>query len=232
MTIRYLPDDNPVVEGRKRAILLRGKTRSFEDFLEFVDRHGTTLTRADVLASVQVMADWIEANAGEGRQVDFGLLGHTRLGLAGDFDSDDPPRPEDWTLTLGWQASPALKKAVDDSAKEAGLERREPPPKTPNLATVRCGGALNRYRAPGILEVRGWRLKFDPAREDEGVFLEPEDGPERRLDLYQTAHPKTIIALVPEGLTGPQRLVLRTRRQPDAAHPSTTRFEHLLLPDG
>lgn len=109
MGIRYFLQKNPVKPGSRRAVLLRGAKATFEDFLDHCET-ASKVGRADALAVVTMMVGWIEARAPEGREVDFGPLGQTRLGMAGVFTEDEQPiRPDEWRLTIGWQLTRRLR---------------------------------------------------------------------------------------------------------------------------
>jgi hypothetical protein len=110
---------------------------------------------------------------------------------------------------------------------DGGLERRQPPNRGPNVvqATDLMTHTRDAYTRGGLLELRGARLKFDAAQPDEGVFLSPAaGGAEVRADNYLAVFPKTIQAVVPAALSGPQRLT--TRRRPRPTQLESTQFTY------
>jgi len=233
MGIQYFLQGNPLKPGSQRAILLRGDKASFEAFLDHCAT-ASTVGRADALAVVEMMAGWIEANAGDGREVDFGPLGQTRLGMGGVFDENEPSiRPDEWRLTIGWQVARRLRRRVDQVAKKAGLDRRPRPNRGPYVAAVTdlMTHTRDTYTPGGLLELLGSRLKFDAAQADEGVFFTPAaGGAEVRSDNYLQVFPKTVQAIVPATLTGPQRLIVRRRPRPTQPEPAQSTYDTALEP--
>ncbi len=233
MSIRYYLTGNPLKPEAQRAVLLTGDRASFDAFLDHCEA-ASTVGRADALAVVHMMAAWVEQHAGDAREVDFGPLGQTRLGMAGSFDPDAASvRPDEWRLTIGWRVAPRLQRRVDQAAKKAGLDRRPQPNRNPNVVQVTDGMTHTRdaYTPGGLLELLGWRLKFDASQPDEGVFFRPEPGgAEVRADNYLDVFPKKILAVVPAALTGPQRLLIRRRTRPTQAEPMQFACEKVLEP--
>lgn len=233
MTIQYYLVPNPLTPGMLRAVLLPGDKASFDAFLDHCAT-ASTVGRADALAVVEMMRGWIEAHAGDGREVDFGPLGQTRLGMAGVFEPGEPSiRPDDWRLTVGWQVARRLQARVDRRAKKAGLQRRPQPNRGPYVASVKdlMSGTADVYTPGGLLELRGSRLKFDAGQSDEGVFLRPAaGGAEVRLENYIVIFPKTIQAQVPATLTDPQRLIIRRRIRPTQPQPTQFTYDTVLAP--
>ena len=231
MSVAYFLMDNPVKPGSQRAVLLRRHKATFEAFLSHCTE-ASTVGRADALAVVEMMVGWIEHHSGAGREVDFGPLGQTRLGLAGSFDPDEEfIRPDEWRLTIGWQVARRLQLRVDRAAKRASLERRPQPNRGPNIVQVTDLMTRTRdaYTAGGLLELRGARLKFDAAQPDEGVFFTPASGgAEVRCDNYMEVFPKTIRAIVPATMTGPQRLIVRRRPRPTQPEPTQGTYTAVL----
>ena len=233
VSVRYFLQKNPVKPGTQRAVLLRGEKAAFEAFLNHC-AEASTVGRADALAVVTMMAGWIEARSAEGREVDFGPLGQTRLGIAGIFAEDEQSiRPDEWSLTISWQLTQRLKRRIDQAAKKTGLERRPRPNWGLNVVEVTDLMTHRRdaYTPGGLLEFRGARLKFNGEQADEGVFLRPAaGGAEVRADQYLGVFPKRVLAIVPAGVTGPQRLIVRRRTRPTQATPMEFRYATTLEP--
>jgi hypothetical protein len=142
-------------------------------------------------------------------------------------------RPDAWRLTIGWQVARRLQRRVDGRAKKAGLQRRPRPNRGPYVAAVTdlMTQTSDVYTPGGLMEISGSRLKFDGAQADEGVFFRPAaGGPEVRADSYLNVFPKTIQALVPAALTGPQHLIVRRRIRPTQPTPSRGTYDTVLLP--
>lgn len=216
--LQYFLEPNPVRPGKYRAVLVRGKKLSLKDFLRHVEKTSSTIGVPDVLGTIKVMADWIELHAANGQGVDFGLLGHTRLGLSGSFDSRDARLEEkDYKLTIGWQLSSQLRKAVRAAGYKAELVRISKPTRPPWIRNVvdLITKQYDVYTPAGLLELRGQYLKFDAEMKDEGVFFRTAEGqPEVRAEHYGVNRRQTIQLLVPQELTGTQQVLIRRRNKP------------------
>ncbi len=55
-------------------------------------------------------------------------------------------------------------------------------------------------------------------------------GAEVRAENYLQVFPKTILAVVPATLTGPQRLIIRRRPRPTQRQPTQFTYDTVLLP--
>lgn len=233
MPIRYYLEPNPVKPDTYRAVLLTGKKASFEMFLDHCAL-SSTVARADAMAVVEIMRQWIIARAKEGTEVDFGPLGYTRLGMKGVFTSRKQKIEEDeYDITIGFTAARKLQKDVNLAAKKAGLQRRSPPSSFPNINSVRdmMTDTRNAYYAGGLLQVYGSRLKFNPDKNDEGVFLQsPSDGRPQRCQQYIKATDTRIHAIIPESITGPQNLTVKRRHPPSRKNLLSTTYEKTLQP--
>ncbi len=136
VSIQYYLVPNPLTPGMLRAVPLPGDRAAFDAFLDHC-KVASTVGRADALAVVEMMAGWIEHHAGYGREVDFGPLGQTRLGMSGIFEpGEESIWPDEWRLTIGWRVSRRLQERVDRRAKKAGLGRRPRPNRGPHVAAV------------------------------------------------------------------------------------------------
>ena len=233
MSVRYFLEPNPVKPVSMRAVLLRGDKAGFDAFLEHCE-DASTVGQADALAVVQMMVGWIEQHAAFGREVDFGPLGQTRLGMRGVFEpGEESIRPDEWRLTIGWEVARRLCARVDQRAKQAGLERRPRPSRGPFVASVvdLMSGSADTYTPSGLLELRGSRLKFDTARADEGVFLRPAaGGPEVRLERYLSVFPTTVNTQILATVAGTQVLIVRRRTRPTQPQPAEFRYGPTLEP--
>lgn len=71
---------------------------------------------------------------------------------------------------------------------------------------------FDRYTVGAMIVARGRAIKLDPQDPGTGLYFQPEAGGlEVRCSHYGPCTKGRIVALVPDGLTGPQRLVLRVR---------------------
>jgi len=213
MPIHYILEDHPLRPGERRAIPVQQSTNDLNDFLRFCTST-STVSKADALAVVTLMGDWILKSIESGRQADFGRLGRTRLGLrAPTAKPGQQLNPGETTLTLAWQVSRELRKQANNVAQHVGFKREVRPAPGPIIRRVMelHTSQDNHYTPGGLIEIKGEYLKFDPQREDEGVFLKPLRGPAVRVEYCSRNARRTIHALVPANLSGPLRVSVASR---------------------
>lgn len=235
MDVRVSIQPNPTQPGSYRATLHTGRAAEFEAFLRHVEA-ASTITQADALAVLTAAARWVEARAEEGREVDLGPMGRSRLGMKGRFER--PPErvmDGDVTLTLNWQLPRKMKARVAKAGDRLTRKHVAPLPKLPNLLEARLMlGPSERHPAPDVyqpgrvMRVIGSRLDYDPTRDDEGAYLVDPAGAERRVEIVATLEPKTLVFIMPADATGPQRLLIR-RRHPKGHGTLMTGWLHKTL---
>lgn len=87
------------------------------------------------------------------------------------------------------------------------------------------------YTPGGPLGLRGARLRLNGEQPDEGVFLRrAAGGAEVRADHCLEVLPKSVLAIVPTGLTSPQRLIVRRRTRRTQAQPAEFTYATMLEP--
>ena len=216
--MRVSVQENTIKPGTYRLVLHTGRLATFEDFIRHAEG-GSTITRADAVAVLSAAADWVRRRAGEGREVDLGPMGRSRLGMKGTFETiPDRVEDADVTLTISWVLPGAMKRAVAKAGAELVRERVEPDPKLPNIAEARRilpggvpDGQPGRYVPGEPIRLYGNRLDYDPARPDEGVFLVDAGSAETRVELVAINSPKQVLFIMPTDATGPYLVRVRRR---------------------
>ncbi len=230
-------DEVAIQPGRYRVVLHTGDSEDFEAFLAFAQQ-SSTISRSDAIAVADRMAEWIALRAAEGREVNLGPLGRSRLGMSGTFDSrPDRIDDKDVRLTISWILPGKLKQRVAKAGDKLVRQRVMPKPKAPNVVEVRqilAGGALDnvpaRYVAGKGLRLDGQRLDYDPANDDEGVFLIDEQQTARRLIDVVTILPKKILLLMPADASGTYTVEVRRRHPKSTGRLLTGRYDKPLVP--
>ena len=76
---------------------------------------------------------------------------------------------------------------------------------TPLIETIirQSDGAVDKYQALGLVEVRGNHLNFNASDVTQGIFLKAGAAPEVRVTQYANISPQSVVILIPSGLTGP-----------------------------
>lgn len=230
--------ENPIKPGTFRVVLHTGDSKDYEDFLQFT-RQSTTISRADAIAVLTVAAEWIAARAKEGREVNLGPIGRSRLGMKGSFDSF-PERVEDGDvqLTISWILPNKLKRQVAAAGGQLARQRIAPRPKAPMVVSVRRvldnatpAQLPDRYVADSVLRVYGARLDYDNNMEDEGVFLIDEHNDAVRVQRVFVNSPSRLLILMPADASGNYRLEVRRRHPAKTGRLLTGRYSRLLEPE-
>ena len=190
-------------------------TVELEEFFNIMARGRTTLTRTEVSGAMQLYKEELIRLLSEGKAVKtptgtfhFSASG-SLAAIDGSFLPDSP------ATNHGIRLHHKADRAFEEAAKlELSTERDERPDLSlPVLTTVIVAGEGQPdapLRASDTAEIKGLRLRFDPADADQGVFFVDQAGVESRSARYPLILPGTIHALVPAGLaTGAYKVKLR-----------------------
>ncbi|WP_269541152.1 hypothetical protein [Cerasicoccus fimbriatus] len=191
-----------------------GATVGFEEFQDYREAKSA-------LSATQLMHDWIALNAAKGQEVDLGPLGRSRLGMKGSF-TGSPKRILDKqvTLTLAWIFPRKLKERVANAGAKLVRKRVAPVVKEPlvqQIKAVEANGQLHPAAdiyVPGqFIRIYGARLKFNPAAEDEGVFIIKGKQKPRRLTEALRITQQELLVRIPDDVSGQCKLRV-VRRHP------------------
>ena len=214
MTIYYHLSPNKLTaeESFAARIQLNGSA-DLSDIVAKIVSQGTTVRAPDILAvlenAVQAANDYLLL----GIRVNFGGLCDLFPKISGKFtsasDGYDPARHR-----VDVAASPGrrVRAAVRARAAVEKVPNRTPAPVLLEYLDLASGTTNDRLSPGTIGTIHGSRLRFDPARPDEGIFLVGADDFVRRVGQLSQIEPRHLIFQVPAlaaGLT--LRLEVRTR---------------------
>ena len=173
------------------------RSYSQDEVIDLMMRRGTTLTRADVAAVLQVYTEVVGELTADGSAVNTPLF-NTSFSVAGVFtsmsDSFDKARH---TVSVNINAGTALR----DAAKSVRTEKTEGASTDPYIteaADVVSGAVNSTLTAGGILRLTGSRLKFDASDAAQGVFLVPEVGGDAvRCGVVAENKPARVMVMIP-----------------------------------
>ncbi|MDE6350451.1 MAG: DUF4469 domain-containing protein [Treponemataceae bacterium] len=173
------------------------RSYSQDEVIDLMMRRGTTLTKADVAAVLQVYTEVIGELTADGSAVNTPLF-NTSFSVGGVFssmsDSFDKTRH---TVSVNVNAGTALREAVK-SVKTEKTEGSNTDPYITEAADVVSGAVNGTLTAGGILRLTGSRLKFDAADGAQGVFLVPESGGEAvRCGVVAENKPARVMVMIP-----------------------------------
>lgn len=183
---------------------------TMEDIIERMTRRGTTVTRTDIHAIMNLYREECEAIIEEGGQLNTPLV-NTSASISGVFngagDSFDKNRH---SLKLNISAGTALRDAIG----KAKVQKVEGSSTDPYIAGVtdKITGSTAEIKAGSAMELTGSRLKFDAADEEQGVFAVPADGAEKRCtSVIENKPARVIVLLDPQIPAGEFTVEVRTR---------------------
>lgn len=173
------------------------RSYSQDEVIDLMMRRGTTLTRADVAAVLQVYTEVVGELTADGSAVNTPLF-NTSFSVGGVFssmsDSFDKARH---TVSVNVNAGTALREAVK-AVKTEKTEGANTGPYITEAADVVSGAVNSTVTAGGILRLTGSRLKFDATDGAQGVFLVPESAGEAvRCSVVAENKPARVMVMIP-----------------------------------
>lgn len=187
------------------------RSYSLDEVIDLMARRGTTLTRADVSAVLQVYAEVVSELVSDGCAVNTPLF-NTSFSISGVFagmsDAFDKTRHN---VSLNISAGTKLREAV----KSIKTEKVDGVSTNPLIteATDVVSGTVNMSLTPGgILSLTGSRLKFSTIDEEQGVFLVAEGGIKVRCAVVAENKPARVMVMIPQDLkSGTYYVEVRTK---------------------
>jgi len=176
---------------------------------------GSTLSRGDILATLEAMIVACEGIVLDGGRVNLGGLVELYAKIKGKFtgpaDVFTAPRNK---VMVGADAGDRI---AADVAASATVIKDEAAATGPNLLEFRDLGSntTNTTITPGnIGTVVGYRLKYNPAAADEGVYFVPTGGGAAvKVAASQSNLPGSQVFLIPTLAAGTYRLQVRARME-------------------
>ena len=182
-----------------------------EKVIDKMIERGSTLTKADITATMQVYAETICSLLEEGFQINTPLI-NTSMSISGVFngatDSFDSSRHNvNINITPGTKLKETLSKVKTQKVEAASTD-----PFITEVKDIVSGKVNESLTKGGILQAVGARLKFDNSDESQGVFLVPETGNAVRCGIVAENKPARIMAMIPADITaGTYYLEIRSK---------------------
>lgn len=195
------------------------RTVARAEVAEMIRDKGSSLTLADINGVLLLLVDVCAQAVASGSAVMLDEFVEFTPSIRGSFQGyEDGFDRSRHTLTVNATPTAAFKTNV---VQRASVEKHEANDQSPSVTTVfdlATTSSDTTLSAGNIAEVSGYRLKFDPDREDEGVFLVAEDGSDtHRVAFVHHNKPRKVIFLVPQGLSAATYYIeVRARSNPNA----------------
>ena len=186
------------------------RSYSLEEIIDLMMDKGSTLTRADVAAVLQVYGEVCSSIVADGSALNTPLV-NTSMSITGVFnganDSFDRKRH---TVNLNMTAGTLLRDAVA-KVKTEKTEGASTDPYITEVSDIVSGKVNEVLTKGGVVQLTGSRLKFDQKDEAQGIFFVPETGNPVRAAVIAENKPARLMAIIPDLVAGTYYVEVRTK---------------------
>ena len=175
------------------------RSYTLDEIIDLMMEKGTTLTRADVAATLQVYGEVVSAIIKDGSAVNTPLM-NTSMSISGVFDgANDSFDKKRHTVNLNITAGTLLRDAVT-KVKCEKTEGVSTDPYITEVKDVVSGKTNDILTKGGVVQLVGARLKFDAKDAAQGIFFVPETGNPVRASVIAENKPARVMAIIPADL--------------------------------
>lgn len=187
------------------------RSYTLDEIIDLMMEKGTTLTRADVAATLQVYGEVVSAIIKDGSAVNTPLM-NTSMSISGVFDgANDSFDKKRHTVNLNITAGTLLRDAVT-KVKCEKTEGVSTDPYITEVTDIVTGTANTTLTKGGVVQLVGARLKFDAKDTAQGIFFVPETGAPVRAAVIAENKPARLMAIIPADLAaGTYYIEVRTK---------------------
>ena len=175
------------------------RSYTLDEIIDLMMEKGTTLTRADVAATLQVYGEVVSAIIKDGSAVNTPLM-NTSMSISGVFDgANDSFDKKRHTVNLNITAGTLLRDAVT-KVKCEKTEGVSTDPYITEVTDIVTGTVNTTLTKGGVVQLVGSRLKFDAKDAAQGIFFVPETGEAVRAAVIAENKPARLMAIIPADL--------------------------------
>ena len=175
------------------------RSYTLDEIIDLMMEKGSTLTRADVAATLQVYGEVVSAIIKDGSAVNTPLM-NTALSISGVFDgANDAFDKKRHTVNLNLSAGTLLREAVT-KVKCEKTESASTDPYITEVTDIVSGKVNEVLTKGGVVQLVGSRLKFDAKDASQGIFFVPETGNPVRAAVIAENKPARLMAIIPADL--------------------------------
>ena len=211
--LKYALRENLLTPDENDYMAQAADVRSFslDEIIDLMMEKGSTLTKADTKAALQIYGEVVSALIKDGAAVNTPLM-NTSLSISGIFigatDTFDKKRH---SINLNLTAGPVLKEALSKIKCEK-TEAADTNPYITEVTDVVSGKVNEVLTAGGVVQLVGSRLKFDQKDESQGIFFVAETGEAVRATVIAENKPARLMAIIPADLPAGNRYIeVRTK---------------------
>lgn len=211
--LKYCLRENLLTPDENDYMAQTADVRSFslDEIIDLMMQKGSTLTKADTKAALQVYGEVVSALIKDGAAVNTPLM-NTSLSISGVFigatDSFDKKRH---TVNLNITAGTLLRDALT-KVKCEKTEGVSTDPYITEVTDIVTGTVNTTLSKGGVVQLVGSRLKFDAKDTAQGIFFVPETGEAVRAAVIAENKPARLMAIIPADLAaGTYYVEVRTK---------------------
>ena len=193
---------------------------TLDDIINRMIKRGTTATRTDLVAILQLYTEECSFIVEEGGTLNTPLI-NTSMSIAGVFDgADDSFDKKRHTVNLNINAGTALKSALD----RVKVTKTENAGTDPYITSVsdKLSGSADTVKIGSVMEIIGSRLKFDPNDAEQGVFVIAGAKTVRCASVIENKPARLIVILDSAVPAGDFTLEVRTKVSSNTGRASKT----------
>ena len=187
------------------------RSYTLDEIIDAMMQKGSTLTRADVAAVLQIYGEVCASLIADGSALNTPLM-NTSLSISGVFNgANDAFDKKRHTVNLNITAGTALKAALGKiKCEKTGTASTDP---YINEVKDIVSGTVNAELTKGaVVQITGSRLKFDAKDAVQGIFFIPETGAPVRAAVIAENKPARLMAIIPADLeAGTYYIEVRTK---------------------
>lgn len=203
MTIQYALYKNKLATAKNKTFTAKVKSyRSItEDALldELADR-GTTLTKTDIKAVLELLSESIERNLSRGNTINLPFANFIPV-IKGTFnDPNDQFRDSRHKISFSVSLGNRLRKLPKRGLRVKKIRPLTPRPVIEECVDLTTNTVDTRITPGGLAKLSGFSLKLDNNDEKQGIFLRIKGKKKIRITQYGQIRARDILFLIPEGL--------------------------------
>ncbi|WP_024470148.1 DNA-binding domain-containing protein [Treponema pedis] len=193
---------------------------TLDDIIERMVKRGTTVTRTDLAALMQLYTQECTYIIEEGGTLNTPIV-NTSFSISGTFNgADDSFDGTRHAVHLNIAAGLALKEALG----KVKVTKTETAGTDPYITAVndKLNGIADTVKIGSVMEILGSRLKFDPEDTEQGVFAVSGTTAVRCASVIENKPARLIVLLDPSVPQGDFTLEVRTKLINNGSKPSKT----------
>ena len=187
------------------------RSYTLDEIIDLMMDKGTTLTRADVAATLQVYGEVCSSLIKDGAALNTPLM-NTSMSISGVFDGandsfDKKRHTVNLNITAGILLRDVLPKIKCEKTEGASTD-----PYITEVTDIVTGTVNTTLTKGGVVQLVGSRLKFDAKDAAQGIFFVPETGEAVRAAVIAENKPARLMAIIPADLAaGTYYIEVRTK---------------------